>query len=151
MTDAAETASARTPLAQGALDELVGYALRRAQLRLYEDLHATLARWQMTPARFSALAVIGANPGLKATTLADGLGIARSGAVVLLNGLQAMGYITRSAPDSDRRTLALDLTPEGRTALAEMTQAMQAHDQHATRRLDATERQTLLALLDRVG
>jgi len=150
MTDRQDPGAPALP-AQGALDELVGYALRRAQLRLYEDLHATLSRWQMTPARFSALTVIGANPGMKATTLADVLGIARSGVVVLLNGLQGMGYVTRSAPDSDRRTVALDLTPAGRAALAEMTEAMHAHDRHVTRRLDPAERQTLLSLLARVG
>ncbi len=139
------------PTSHSPLDDLVGYALRRAQLRLYDDLHATLAAWDMTPARFSALTVIGANPGMKAAVLADTLGIARSGVVVLLNGLQAMGYVTRAVALDDRRTQALRLTREGRSALSAMARAVRAHDRRATDALDDDERRVLLSLLARIG
>src|SRR5690606_37333978 len=76
----------------GALDELVGYAIRRAQILIYEDFLAALEPWDITPQRFSALTLIAANADLKLTDLARILGIARSGAVQLANQLQDLGH-----------------------------------------------------------
>ena len=39
----------------GALDGLVGYAVRRAQLHIYEDFVRSLHAWDITPPRFSAM------------------------------------------------------------------------------------------------
>src|SRR3546814_5503574 len=55
----------------GALDSLVGYAIRRAQILIYEDFLAALQPWDITPQRFSALTLIAANARLKLTELAQ--------------------------------------------------------------------------------
>lgn len=85
----------------GVLDGLIGYALRRAQLTLYEDFVASLAPWNITPPRFSALVIIDKNPDLKLTELARILGVARSGAVTLIDALSALGYVSRHDSPSD--------------------------------------------------
>ena len=54
----------------GILDSLLGYAVRRAQIQLYEDFIPSLAPWGITPPRFSAMVIVSRNPGLKLTQLA---------------------------------------------------------------------------------
>ncbi|MBV7483265.1 MarR family winged helix-turn-helix transcriptional regulator [Bordetella sp. BOR01] len=135
----------------GALDSLVGYAIRRAQILIYEDFLAALEPWDITPQRFSALTLIAANARLKLTELARILGIARSGAVQLVDHLQAMGYVTRQEAVQDKRAYSLVLTPAGRRAHADITKAVQAHDQRISAQLSASERTRLIALLGRLG
>lgn len=135
----------------GALDSLVGYAIRRAQILIYEDFLAALAPWEITPQRFSALTLIAKNKALKLTDLARILGIARSGAVQLVNQLHEMGFVIRQAVEDDKRAYALALTPEGRRAHASITRAVRAHDKRISAQLSEDERHTLIALLGRVG
>lgn len=135
----------------GELDSLVGYAIRRAQILIYEDFLAALAPWEITPQRFSALTLIAKNTALKLTDLARILGIARSGAVQLVDHLQSMGYVTRQEVVGDKRAYALTLTPAGRRAHTGITRAVQAHDQRISAQLSEPERQALIALLGRLG
>jgi len=135
----------------GVLDELVGYAIRRAQILIYEDFLAALAPWDITPQRFSALTLIAANPRLKLTELARILGIARSGAVQLVDQLQALGYVSREEAAGDRRAYSLVATPAGKRAHVEITRAVRAHDTRISARLGAAERAQLIALLGQLG
>ena len=135
----------------GVLDNLVGYAIRRAQIRIYEDFVQSLAQWQITPPRFSALVIISRNPHLKLTELAQILGIARSGAVLLVDALEAMKLVARRPAAGDRRAYSLVLTPAGRRTLEAATQAVQAHDAHVSSALSDAEQATLKALLARLG
>ncbi|MVW78064.1 MarR family transcriptional regulator [Bordetella sp. 02P26C-1] len=135
----------------GALDSLVGYAIRRAQILIYEDFLAALEPWDITPQRFSALTLVAKNPDLKLTDLARILGIARSGAVQLVNQLEAMGYVTRSEVKEDKRAYALTMTAAGRRAHASITQAVRAHDDRISASLSTAEREQLFALLARLG
>lgn len=75
----------------GVLDSLMGYAIRRAQIRTYENFIAALEPWGITPPRFSAMVIVSLNPGLKLTQLAKIMGIARSGAVILVDALEELG------------------------------------------------------------
>ncbi|SOZ37064.1 MarR family winged helix-turn-helix transcriptional regulator [Cupriavidus neocaledonicus] len=135
----------------GVLDNLVGYAIRRAQIRIYEDFVQSLAQWQITPPRFSALVIISRNPHLKLTELAQILGIARSGAVLLVDALEAMKLVARRPAAGDRRAYSLVLTPAGRRTLEAATQAVVAHDAHVSSALGETEQATLKALLARLA
>ena len=135
----------------GVLDGLIGYALRRAQLRLYEDFVESLARWNITPPRFAALVIIAQNPDLKLTDLARILGVARSGAVTLIDALSAPGYVAREASRSDRRAFRLVLTAKGKRALVEITAAVEQHDRRIVSMLSAEEQQRLMDLLRRMA
>lgn len=138
-------------LAYGPLDRLVGYAVRRAQIRLYEDFGEALQPWNITPQRFSALTLIYHNPGIKPTELARAMGIARSGVVIILDWLEAAGYVRRVGDQADKRTLALEVSTEGKTALRNITKAVEAHDARMSTRLSAEEKKQLVALLERLG
>ncbi|WP_354684980.1 MarR family transcriptional regulator [Cupriavidus necator] len=135
----------------GVLDSLIGYAIRRAQIRIYEDFVLSLAQWQITPPRFSALVIISRNPQLKLTELAQILGIARSGAVLLVDALEEMKLVARRPAPGDRRAYSLVLTPAGRRTLEAATQAVVAHDAHVGTALTEAEQATLKTLLGRLA
>ncbi|MBB0025576.1 MULTISPECIES: MarR family winged helix-turn-helix transcriptional regulator [Ralstonia] len=135
----------------GALDGLVGYAVRRAQLHIYEDFVRSLQTWHITPPRFSAMTVIAHNPNLKLTELANILGVARSGAVLLVDTLEDMGMVERQPSPKDKRAFRLVLTAKGATTLDDITRAVTAHDARVTAHLSTDERYTLLALLNKLA
>jgi len=147
-----ETSGAELPgVAYGVLDELIGYALRRAQIRIYQDFLDALAPWGVTPPRFSAMTLICHNGGMKLTELARAMGIARSGAVEVVNSLEKLGYVDRTASVSDKRAHALALTPKGQKALEQITEIIRQHDARISSTLSAKEQSELLRLLDKLG
>lgn len=131
----------------GVLDTLVGYGVRRAQLAMNDLFIQSLSPWNITPPRFSALVVISRNPGLKLTQLANVLGIARSGAVMLVDALEDLGYVERLDVPEDRRAFGLALTPKGEKDLVAITQAVVDQDRLAARSLTAADSEHLLAML----
>jgi DNA-binding MarR family transcriptional regulator len=135
----------------GVLDELTGYAVRRAQIRTYEFFIAALEAWNITPPRFSAMTIVSLNPGLKLTELAKIMGIARSGVVALVDVLEEMGYMERLPVAGDLRAFALALTDKGQRDLVEITKAVKASDQRAASMLSADEQALLRELLLRIS
>jgi len=135
----------------GILDSLLGYAVRRAQIRLYEDFIPSLAPWGITPPRFSAMVIVSRNPGLKLTQLARIMGIARSGSVSLVDALEALGYIQRLPMPGDRRAFGLALTAKGEADLVAISAAVQAHDDRMAQALTPEERTVLRSLLSRLS
>src|SRR3546814_18044262 len=75
--------AAADPAAQvdyASLPDHVGYLLRLAQLRVWEDFYARPSATGITPSLYSALVLIERNPGLQQRRLGEALGVARSGA-----------------------------------------------------------------------
>src|SRR3979490_3538793 len=68
---AAESAA----LQLGELSELLGYTLKRAQLKIFEDFLRCVAPLQLTPAQFSVLLLLDKNPGRHPTEIAKTLGL----------------------------------------------------------------------------
>jgi DNA-binding MarR family transcriptional regulator len=132
----------------GELATFLGYALRRAQLAVFEDFRRSVGRMGLRPAQFSVLVVIDATPGLKQTEVAAALGIQRANFVAMVSELERQGWIERRP--LDRRSLALHLTPAGETKLAEALAAQRAMEARYARILGPHGREQLLALLDAV-
>ena len=132
------------------LDDLVGYAVRRAQLCIYEDFAATMDAEGITPQRFSSLVIVENNPGSSQTRLAEVMGIARSGVVALIDGFEEKGLVERQAAD-DRRSYSLTLTKAGARELKRYKQAVKAHDERISAALTAAEKKQLRALLRKLG
>ena len=133
------------------LDGLVGYAVRRAQISIYEDFYRTMADTGITPPLFAALVIIGANPGLKQTVLGQIMGIARSGAMAKIDRLEAMGYVERRRPLGDRRSNGIFLTDTGARTLDRLKVLVTDHDRRISRRLSEQQKTSLFSLLDRLG
>lgn len=97
------------------------------------------------------MTVIAHNPNLKLTELANILGVARSGAVLLVDTLEDMGMVERQPSPKDKRAFRLVLTAKGATTLDDITRAVTAHDARVTAHLSTDERYTLLALLNKLA
>ncbi len=133
----------------GILDELTGYAVRRAQLSIYADFSASLGAYDITPQRFSSLVIISNNPGISQTRLAEVMGIARSGVVAIIDNFEQAGLLERQG-SGDRRAYNLHLTKEGQKQLEKYQQAVKEHDDRVSQHLNAKERQQLRALLGKL-
>lgn len=131
------------------LDELVGYAVRRAQLSIYEDFALSLASEDLTPQRFSSLVIIENNPGISQTRLAEVMGIARSGVVSIIDRFEESGFVERKE-SGDRRSYNLHLTREGQKQLKKYKKAVREHDDRIAGSLSAEEKQQLIGLLRKI-
>ena len=120
-------------LAYGVLDELLGYALRRAQNALYLDFYRAVtpssAGLDVSPQRFAALVLVANNPGMRQGLLAQAMGLHRSGALRLTDWLTAQGWAERRDDPADARSWGLHLTATGRRSLKQLERAVRAHDQ----------------------
>jgi DNA-binding MarR family transcriptional regulator len=131
------------------LDELIGYAVRRAQLSIYEDFAASLGQEGITPQRFSSLVIIENNPGISQTRLSEVMGIARSGVVSIIDTFEKTGLLERQESE-DRRSYKLHLTKDGKRQLKKYKHAVQNHDNRITQQLTDTEKQQLRELLKKL-
>lgn len=131
----------------GALNDRLGYFVRRLQVWIFQDFIRRLARLHLSPAQFSVIVVIGANPGLSQAELAKTLGIERARLVRLLHRLERRGLTQRRASRSDGRRHALELTREGRTVLAAAERLAAQHEEALKEKLGARRHRTLLKAL----
>src|SRR5476649_141662 len=91
----AEGGSESPALQMGELSELLGYSLKRAQLKIFEDFLRCVAPLQLTPAQFSVLLLLDRNPGRNQTEIATTLGILRPNFVAMLDGLESRELCAR--------------------------------------------------------
>jgi DNA-binding MarR family transcriptional regulator len=133
------------------LDDLLGYSLRRAQVAMFVAFQAATRGMGITPPRFTALVVIGANPGLSQTVLGNVLGIARSGAMLLTDWFEEQGLVERRHRPDDARAWGLYLTRRGERLVARMKRRVAAHDRRRSAVLSGAERRMLLRLLEKLA
>jgi DNA-binding MarR family transcriptional regulator len=108
--DPAEAAGEDTSLQLGELSELLGYVLKRAQLKVFEDFLRCVAPLQLTPAQFSVLLLLDKNPGRNQTEIAYTLGILRPNFVAMLDALESRDLCARMRSANDRRSHIVVLT-----------------------------------------
>lgn len=132
------------------LDTIIGYSMRRAQAAIYADYARTVGEAGIRPAQFAAMVIIAANPGLTQSALAATMGIDRSAAVGLIDGLEAGKWVERVPSPSDRRSYSIMITEIGRAMLARLKQLVRDHDQRVGAHLSPAERAMLMELLHRL-
>jgi DNA-binding MarR family transcriptional regulator len=150
---------AAVPLADGGngvtepaqLARYIGYAIRRAQIRVEESFHAALGALHVTPTRFTLLLLIRENPGIRSVDLARAVNMARSGLVGLIDGFERQALIVRETSRSDRRNQAIYLTELGRRSLRAIERAVEVHEARIAADLSPAERADLLDTLSRLG
>lgn len=135
------------PIDMGGLPSFVGYALRRAQIRVFDDFIRSLAKLDLQPAQFSVLLVIDRNPGLKQSQVSAVLGIQRTNFVAMVDELERRGLVIRQAVPNDRRSYALVLTGHGREHLRKATKLQAKHERRLSEALGEGGREALLRLL----
>jgi len=135
----------------GPLDELLGYHLRRSQLRAFAAFAELLAPTGLTPMLYGVLATVGARPGAGQRDIAAALGADPSTMVRLIDQLEARSLLRRVTHAADRRTSVPTLTPAGRALLEAATPLVRASEAAFAAPLTGAERAQLLQLLRRLN
>lgn len=133
----------------GDLRTSLGFLVRLAQLRVFEDYFEALGRYRMRPGEFSVLVVIGNNPGIRQGVLAQTLRIKRAHITKVIRKLEDRDLVTRRIPDEDRRVVELSLTPDGQSFVAERAEMMRAFDDAVPSGMTRAERDELVRLLQK--
>jgi DNA-binding MarR family transcriptional regulator len=148
----AEGASEIAGLQLGELADLLGYSLKRAQLKVFEDFLRCVAPLQLTPAQFSVLLLLDRNPGRNQTEIANTLGILRPNFVSMLDALESRGLCTRMRSTNDRRSHILVLTDKGKAVLARAKKLVATkHEARLNELLGPANRVALLEMLSKIA
>ena len=150
--EADDAAGEGAALQLGELSELLGYSLKRAQLKVFEDFLRCVAPLQLTPAQFSVLLLLEKNPGRNQTEIANTLGILRPNFVAMLDGLESRDLCTRVRSTNDRRSHVLLLTDRGRAVLARAKRLVASkHEARLSELLGPANRAALLSMLKKIA
>lgn len=132
------------------LDKLIGYALRRAQMQVFQGVVDAFAPYDLRPAQFTALAIMEQQPGIMQTELARALAIEPPQAVLLLNKLEQRGLALRIRSQTDRRSYGIYLSKQGEILLQKLKEVAHQNDLQSTTALTDAERDLLLQLLKKI-
>jgi DNA-binding MarR family transcriptional regulator len=136
----------------GELSEMLGYPLKRAQLKIFDDFLRCMAPLQLTPAQFSVLLLLERNPGRNQTEIATTLGILRPNFVAMLDGLESRELCARVRSVNDRRSHNLVLTDKGKAVLTRAKKLVAAkHEARLNELLGPANRAALVAMLTRIA
>jgi DNA-binding MarR family transcriptional regulator len=119
--------------------------------RRLESAHAA---YGLEPGWYDVLATLrraGPPHRLRPTDFAEALMLTSSGTTKRLDRLEAAGHVNRERDLTDRRSVYIVLTPQGRRLVDKATTAHVANEQHILSGLTATEQRQLAELLRKLG
>ena len=131
----------------GQLSDSLGFLLRLAQLRAFDDFFSDHGPQGLKPGEFSVLWVIDRNPGIRQSVLGQRLMIKRAHMTKLIRAMEDGGLVSRRIPDSDRRAVELTLTAAGEREVGRAAGAFFAYEQTTGGPLAQHEVAQLVALL----
>ncbi len=132
------------------IEDLIGYALRRAQGVVYADLNGALARISLRPLQFTLLLMVAENPGSSQSTVCEALGIQKANCVPTMGELERRGYIIRRKSAADARSYELHITHKGKRILQRAGEVHSLHEQRLIDRIGVEGRDQLLRLLGKL-
>lgn len=148
------TAKAQTDnfdeLADGDLENLLGFHLRMANVAIYRDFAAAMTKLELTQRQAATLALIEANPGTPQVAIAARLGSDRATIMAMVDRLEARGLITRTRSRSDRRRQELFLTPLGQKVCKDAKKLIAEHERRFTSMFTDDELKALFDALKRI-
>lgn len=133
-----------------ALNNLVGYLMRRVQMKITQHLASRLEEHDLRPAQFTALSIIEQSPGLMQADLAKALAIEPPQAVLMINKLESQGLAMRIRSNPDKRSYGLFLSKAGEQLLKQLKDVVVQSDLDSTAALTGEERAQLLSLLNKL-
>ncbi|MBL8485637.1 MAG: MarR family transcriptional regulator [Rhodocyclaceae bacterium] len=142
--------SKKPPVALGGLADTLGFPIRLVQVAIFKDFATELGSLGVTPAIFSVMEVLRANPGITQSKLAATVRLDRSSVVPMLDKLEKRGIVARRASTTDRRHNHLYLTEAGERLLGQAVKRVRAHDKRMSAALSPEERETLIGLLGKL-
>lgn len=109
------------------LSQGVGFVLRAAAGVVEDRAARRFDQFGIRQSLFSLLVIIDEYPGLKQHEIGQILAIQQPNLVALINELEGMGLVSRTANIGDRRSYALTVTPAGEKILVD---ARKVHAEH---------------------
>jgi len=146
-TKRSETLNGRHP----GLNKLLGYHLRMAHVKVFQDFRQRLGSFEITPAHLGILLVVEQNSDISQTDLSQTMRMDRSALVGIIDKLEKKGWIKRGKTATDRRRNELRLTPKGEALLEKLWPSVEAHEAGIVEGLTEKEQETLFHLLSKVG
>ena len=132
------------------LETLLGYNARRAALVIIELFLKRMAVYDLTPVDFSVLSLITHNAGISSRQLCSALNILPPNLVGMINSLEKRELIVRKPHPSDGRIVGLHLSNAGSKLMKDAEQTAKELENEAASKLTATERKTLMRLLQKI-
>ena len=130
-----------------ALEALLGFQLRRAQLKLFQHFAAAMAELALSPGQAGVLILIENNPGISQAALARALEIERATLGETIAGLQQRDWLERRRSANDARSLALYLSVNGHRRMKKVHLTIRQHEREISRGLTAQEGRELHRLI----
>lgn len=127
----------------------IGLLLSLANVRTFTAATRVLSNHGMTPRGYSVLEALQAGPRSQ-RELAVQLELDPSRIVSLVDQLEQSGLVTRQHDPTDRRVRLVTSSDAGTTAYAQARSAIEDSLDVTLRDLDATDRETLSVLLERI-
>lgn len=132
------------------LEGLVGYNASRAAITVIEVFLQRMAVYGLRQVDFSVMSLITHNPGITSRQLCTALNIQPPNLVAMINALEGRELIVRKPHPRDGRAVGLHLAPTGQKLMRDAERTAQELELDVTSRLTATERKTLIRLLQKV-
>ncbi len=136
-----------TRLDYGTLGESLGFLLRLAQLRSFEEFFDGLGELDVRPGETTVLMMLDDNPGIRQGVLAQALMIKRAHMAKMVRAMEGDGLIRRTVPDDDKRAMELWLTQAGAGHVAALRGPFDAHERRSFDGLTPREATELKRLL----
>ncbi len=130
-----------------ALDNLLGYNLRRAHYVQRARFASVFAPYRIRPMQLSILGLLFQNKLMKQGELCKALGVKPTNIVPLIDELEERNFIVRRYTQTDKRSRALQLTPAGKKFTEELLPLHESLEQSVSHYLNKAERAELLRLL----
>ena len=133
-------------LHHGPLEDLLGFHLRRAQLRLFQNFRRDMKLHGVTPGQVGLLVLISENPGMSQSGLARAVEVERATLGETIRELAQRGWVDQRPSARDGRIKTLYPSARGRTALKRIIPALRKHDRESGGNLNDAEFSQLLTL-----
>lgn len=133
------------------IDDQVGHLLRRAYQRATANLAQRINGHELTPMQFAALARLWEVGSASQNELGRQVAMEPANIHGLAGRLMKRGLVEAAPDPKDRRRRVLRLSAQGRALIEELIPLELAASAETTAPLSPAERETLLALLRRIG
>lgn len=141
---------AESDIDYGILPDLTGFSVKLAWILGHGLLMRGLGDTGITPHRFSMLEVIGRNPGLQQTQLANALALSRPATTLAIDFWEARDCVERRRLPGDRRSFGIFATDAGLEELWRLRLIMRQADEALTSGLSDDEVRDLRCLLQKI-
>lgn len=134
----------------GEIRNIVGFHIRLAHGAVYRHFTETFSDLDLTQKQVSVLWLVDDHPDIAQTGLAKRMRMDRATTMAIINRLQKRGFLVRGKSKTDGRKQTLNLTDDGRQALASAKVAIREHEKWLKSRFKKKEVEMLIEMLSRI-